>query len=564
MMKKLFSFTILLSMFLNAAYATDFEGSLYIEDATIVPGEQTVLSVQMNNNIPIRGFQFKVTLPSGISYVSWDISSDRLPSGATINDKVGDQSFKDQVLSIASSLNFGEESAFTGNDGEVATIIISADENIAEGVYSIQVSEIDVSDLATIDYDVESTSFNLTVTKQGKTYADGYSVQILPFSFNDDTEVPLTLNNASALTNIAFDIILPSTFTTNELYYIDAALAKNKFSLNETQTTSGAIHVSLDRRSSNVIAANEGTDIVFLGLVNSPDIEEGIYPISIKNIKLTDTQGNVLEAAPYTTEIFAGAAPKISATDSYAAFHGNYGGQEEYQLLTASLVEGVIIDLTETTALYASPSTLFQDILFLTKEDYVYGRTLNGEWGTLCLPFAVESGNGIQLYKMSSANSDALFFDKVSSVEANTPVLFKSAENTINVKMNNDGSITHSFIKDHANSLVQEQSITGWVFNGSYSTKTLNVSSLQAYALNHDTFYKVTSKLTVKAFRGWYQNNGTALGAALRISEDTEDISIIEQEGGSVRLTFDVQGRLQKDLQSKQINIVNGEKQYNQ
>jgi hypothetical protein len=66
---------------------------------------------------------------------------------------------------------------------------------------------------------------------------------------------------------------------------------------------------------------------------------------------------------------------------------------------------------------------------------------------------------------------------------------------------------------------------------------------MQAYGLMNNEFHRFTKSLTAGAFRAWLQNNGAPMNATIRIEESTEGISIIEQEDGSVKLIFDMQGR---------------------
>ena len=64
----------------------------------------------------------------------------------------------------------------------------------------------------------------------------------------------------------------------------------------------------------------------------------------------------------------------------------------------------------------------------------------------------------------------------------------------------------------------------------------------------------------MKAFRAWFQNNGAAMGAAIRIQEGTDGIEFVEQEDGSVKLFYDMQGRLLKNGEHQQMYIENGKK----
>jgi len=154
---------LLSSMVAFSAYAADFGGRLYIEDASIAPGETAVLSVKLDNDIEICGFQLQMMLPDGISYSGWKLSENRLPTGAKVHDQFTVQRFDAQKLIVAGVLNHGAGAAFTQTRGEVALIVIQAAPNLPQGSYNIEVSGIDVSDPMGHDYDATPTTFTLTV-----------------------------------------------------------------------------------------------------------------------------------------------------------------------------------------------------------------------------------------------------------------------------------------------------------------------------------------------------------------------------------------------------------------
>lgn len=564
MKKKLISSIVLAGMIAFGAQADGFTGSLYIEDATINPGGTATLSVQLNNNIKITGFQFKMELPEGISFSSFALGEERLPSTVKIEDCIKTQSFKNQVLICAASLPAIESEgaeAFTGTSGEVATVTIVADASLAEGTYTITLKEIDVTDSQGKDYDyedgIEDTSFTLTVG--ALSYDEGYSVEILPFEFKGNANVsqPIILANKTAITNLKFDVEVPSYFTDNNLSRATTVLDDWDFTTN-AEISSNIIHITVDASTGCSIAEGNDNIIVKLGIRNNSGATAGVYPITIKNIQLTDVGGNTYLAAPYTTEIFVGNSPKATATDGVAAFHGNYGGVTEFALLKAALPTGATIDLTEVSAMAEDATTLKTDNVIVTADAVAYGRTVSNEWGTLCLPFAVESDDNIQLYEMSGASSKALSFEKVASAAANTPLVFK-ATGGFSIKTTNDGTFDVGFAA--ANPKVSiTPSVTNWVVNGSFIEESIDVSSLQAYALSGGQFHRATSKIHVKPFRAWFQNNGAPMGAAIRIEEGTDGIDFVEQEDGSVKLIYDMQGRLLKNGEQQQMYIENGKK----
>ena len=570
MKRKLISSLALAGTLAFGAQAEEFTGSLYIEDATIAPGGTTRLSIQLENNIEVRGFQLTMTLPQGIKYESWGISDERLSDGLTPADNMGTAGFNNQVLTVAATLNSAtiQQPSFSGNAGEIAYIVISADANAAEGSYTIEMTELDVNNPIGTDYDVASTSFTLTV--EAPHYAEGYTVEVLPFALNEDkvdgdnlVYIPISMENRTDIKSFGFDLQLPSSFVVADGVYVDGfAFTLTGFKTTiEEPSPDGVISVSATRNRSNKISSGT-TDIAELTLYYEPGIvPTGIYPVTIRNITLTDVDDNTYMAAPYTTEIFVGESPKATAADGAVAFHGNYGEAEGFALLKAALPAGTTVDLTETSALAEDVTTLRTDNVFVTAETISYGRTMTNEWGTLCLPFALESTDDFQLYELTGVSESAMTFDKVASAEANTPLAFKTTGGGFAVSVANDGSFDAGFAA--ANASFSAPAADSWEWNGSYIDETVDVSQMQAYALMSNEFHRITKTLNVKAFRAWLQNNGTPLNApAIRISEDTEGIRLVEQEDGSAKLIFDLQGRLLSAPSAGQVVVEQGKKRF--
>ena len=534
------------------AQAANFEGRLFVKDATIAPGGTATLSVQLENNIDIRGFNFSFVLPEGITVKDNALSEDRSPAGASI---VGELTRKEDG-SYFWPLAFFNNISFSGTSGEIATLTIEAESTVADGNYSVAMTGVKVAGLDGTSYPLEDYTFTITV--ETPTYNEGYKVEILPFAYNGgSSRQSILMENKTAVTNIEFDIEVPSYFSENNMSKATSALDDLEFTT-EISTNSNTIHITIDNEPDCFIAEGNNNAIAYFGMLKKTEVSAGVYPITIKNIQLTDVDGNTYLAAPYTTEIFVGNSPKATVTDGVAAFHGNYGGATEFALLKAALPTGATIDLTEVSAMAEDATALKTDNVIVTADAVAYGRTVSYDWGTLCLPFAVESDDNIQLYEMSGASSESLSFEKVSSAVANTPLVFKATGGFL-IKIPNDGSFDLGFAV--ANPKVSiTPSVTNWVVNGSFIDESIDVSSLQSYALSNDQFHRATSKINVKAFRAWFQNNGAAMGAAIRIQEGTDGIDFVEQEDGSVKLIYDMQGRLLKNGEQQQMYIENGKK----
>ena len=143
--------------------AEDFGGKLYVNDATIAPGGTAVLSVQLDGNSDVSGFQFQMNLPAGIAYQSWSMSEGCLPMGANVSDMLTIQRFQSNKLMIAGVLNSSTGASFTRARSELAQIIITASPNISKGTYVVELRNIGVCDPTGNDYDVPSTTFTLIV-----------------------------------------------------------------------------------------------------------------------------------------------------------------------------------------------------------------------------------------------------------------------------------------------------------------------------------------------------------------------------------------------------------------
>lgn len=163
MKRTMFSSLMLTGMLIFSSNAADFGGKFYVEDAVINPGETTVLSIQLDNDIEVSGFQFQMLLPVGIAYQGWNINEERLPVGASAKDMLSMQRFNNCKLTLAGALNCGATASFTKAQGELAKITIVASPNIPRGTYLVELRSIDICDSMGNDYDVPSASFTLTV-----------------------------------------------------------------------------------------------------------------------------------------------------------------------------------------------------------------------------------------------------------------------------------------------------------------------------------------------------------------------------------------------------------------
>ena len=474
------------------------DNALYVENQTCQAGESYTLSVKMKNSIPICGFQFDLVLPEGVTveqddeeFYSISLSTERTTAKKT--DYFNSAKQKDGSIRVlaASTQNI----TFSGNTGEVATIKINVASTVADGDYPIILKNIVTSDTNAKTYEVDEVESTLTIGKITPTYDEGYGVQILPFLFSEDVEVSFLASNSTTLKSVEFDVELPSAIVSGEAYYIDAALAKTKYTTSD-ELNGNTVHVSVTRRNSNTIAIGENTAVATLGLVfEDAALTNGVYPVTIKNIVMTDADDTEYHAAPCTTSIIVGQ----------------------------------------------------------------YTRSLQYEWGTVCLPYVTESTSDVQLYTLSSVDTDngIMKFVPASSVAANTPCIFKGASEVATFPVSTADEATESVIN-------RETEVSEWTICGTYFDQTLSSSENDIYYISENKFWYANEAFPVPAFRCWFETPKTVGVKAKHFSiEDvdtnTTDIKYVENNDGSVNVIFDLSGRKLAGPQ-KGINIINGKK----
>ena len=177
---------------------------IYIEPFSVTPGGQTAVSIKMKNTAAIRGFQFDLYLPDGVTAVKsakgriqGTLSAGRLPE-----DDEHDLTFSEQpdgAIRFLCSSQYDE--TFTGSDGEVATLQVAIVEGMAEGDYpvrlkSMKLTETDISRFYVTE-EVETTMSVRPAAMSGDVNGDG-KVDIVDVTSTISHILGHTPNNFSA------------------------------------------------------------------------------------------------------------------------------------------------------------------------------------------------------------------------------------------------------------------------------------------------------------------------------------------------------------------------------
>lgn len=134
--------------------------TIYLQKTEGFVGQQLSLSLRMKNVSAIRGFQFDMCLPEGVTVVKnskgriqGSLSSGRLPEDDAHTLTISEQ--ENGVIRFLCGSQYDE--TFTGTDGEIATLTVKIAEDMAEGDYPIilkamKLTETDINDYYEISY----------------------------------------------------------------------------------------------------------------------------------------------------------------------------------------------------------------------------------------------------------------------------------------------------------------------------------------------------------------------------------------------------------------------------
>ena len=190
-----------------------------------------------------------------------------------------------------------------------------------------------------------------------------------------------------------------------------------------------------------------------------------------------------------------------------------------------------------------------------------YSRTMTSNWGTLCLPFAVETASNAdsKFYALSSVNSDLITLTQLDgTIAAGTPVLVYS-NNGLNISASNVDVVTEPAEGAQAN---------GWQLVGSFAETEVPddgyIISKSKFWLTSDLKANTSVKaVKTKGLRAWLKNGSEASEAratslSIFAEEDMDEetaINAVEALTEGTAEIYDVQGRRTDRLQ-KGLNIV--------
>ncbi len=187
-----------------------------------------------------------------------------------------------------------------------------------------------------------------------------------------------------------------------------------------------------------------------------------------------------------------------------------------------------------------------------------YQRTMANRWGTLCLPFAVETSavTGCTFYGLESVTDDLITLTLLDgTIAAGTPVFVNSSSGSINISASNAAVVTTPAAGTES----------GWQLVGSYTVADVPDDG---YIISNNKFWlasdlkngSTSAAVKTKGLRAWLKAGATGSEARANTldifaGDDATSIDAMEGLADGTAEIYDTQGRRTDRLQ-KGLNIV--------
>ncbi len=156
------------------------DNRLILDDAEVCKGRQITLPVNMNNTESIKGIQFEMTLPAGVSVATdaddvmmFTLTSRAHSSHAVSATRLSNGDYRVVVSSLSAR-------TFSGTEGDIMNITLNVADNVQEGEYEVKVHSIVLNTAENVSVEPADATATLTVK------------DIAPGDVNGDVKINVT------------------------------------------------------------------------------------------------------------------------------------------------------------------------------------------------------------------------------------------------------------------------------------------------------------------------------------------------------------------------------------
>lgn len=556
--------------------------TIYVSDISIAPSGQATLTISMKNSVEIGGFEFDLELPEGIT-VNHSVNTygDVVANASLVEERTDASRHTFQTSFIPSNdyshlkvLCYSSSSkTFLYNDGEVAKIVIDADESIQEGNYIASFKNVVISN-ATDTYATAVVNCNITVEEESVKYDEGYALSLAPLSAEPGTEYDgdidneenivavIKMANASLLSMVEFDIELPEGIEVGQ-YRTGSGTKKDPYVWHDDIYYAGNYELDddfPDIEDGHITAelsfnpSIEATPFIKIPLTTDEYMEDGVYPIILKNISMTDAAGNIINTSPIVSSYI-----KVGAPEKFPlALEGKITADVNEALTNETSISKIDISKVseiEGTLTLVDKRELVPPTKPINVSKVSYSRTASNAWGTIYLPYAVSSDDNIQYYQLKSTNGNVMTFVPVDGLKAGEPGVFKKKDgNTVSIEEEN---VTISGANN------ENQPVDGFTLVGSYDNIAINTAETPGCYIKDNQFKNGVGTFYIDAFRAYFKSNKATSVKAFSIAVEDEVTGVTTIVGELDTKTGDIYSINGSKLQNaKGLYIQNGKKYF--
>lgn len=392
-------------------------------------------------------------------------------------------------------------------------------------------------------------------------------LQVVPFSTNagilendweEDKSFSINLTNTQTYSAMEFHIYLPEgmslleeggsvspAFEFNDTRfsgYVSRKVWYPYHDINVTNPEPGHYYVKIycteKDKELHKIKGTEG-EIFRVYFLTSENMPSGYYPIYVKGTVLgIDSQTGV---HPENSVSYV----KIGEPESNVIYDLGEGlipsfVESEMESLNNVVVNGICQNLVLTDGYGFSASNTF------TATSASYSRAMSTTWGTVCLPYEVQSNGDVAFYQIEDIQDDVLVLEQCATLPANTPALMQKISGSsvtcsaTNVDVIADGDLNDAGI------------VTMY---GSYANDT-KVTDANAYYIKNNKFWLNNEYFFIDAFRAYftYAPVGGAKASILSLGDVPTAINALTNNEG-VAGVYDANG-VKKGSVGNGMNII--------
>lgn len=280
---------------------------LQIDDFTVAPGTQPVVSVKMNNTASISSIQFDLVLPTGVTIAKdeygdclVDLSTSRTSSRRHMASCV-ERDGNIYHISVQPTGSY----VFSGTSGEVLQVTLDIAADLANSRYFLNVVNQKLQELSGAMHSPENFDVAMR-SSDGQEAKNTLRIADFTLEAGKQVKIPVLMTNTADIAVLQFDLKIPEGFVLACDSYGDALIdistdrtTSRQHVVSYKTITDGFVRIVVTSPHNAVFAGKSGAVVEFT--VDVPRaLEAGDYTFELKNMVLTTPSLNEYRPADAT------------------------------------------------------------------------------------------------------------------------------------------------------------------------------------------------------------------------------------------------------------------------